>query len=428
MPSPSRLYPWIFILAGASVLLAADDQRLALLTQAEAAFDRVQLAPEPQLHDTAACVLSQAALLPVTAPDDVAVIHFRKGYCTLSGAAITRNAAEFNDAAAQFEQAIAAWPLHPVAKNRPSEPLPTVLRILTSVSRLHAGADDPATERATNDIREAVANPVCSTTLLPAAYCHAYVRTGKQWLGWLALRRGDLRAAAADFADSPGSGWPEWVAARQLFEAGNYREAAVRYRLAFDLLHVDTLRLLPDRLGPPADRASELAEWGGAQVAAGDAAAAISTLDAAVKADPSNAHAIYLRAAAKESAGQKEAALADYNLASRTAFANAKDLASGEAHLYRGIILYRRKDYPHAENEFASALNFTITPAMRADAEAWRHLSAVASGACEASRQYLERSMASVSPFFPKQEARGVMASCTAAVSAAGQAAGAADK
>jgi hypothetical protein len=137
-----------------------------------------------------------------------------------------------------------------------------------------------------------------------------------------------------------------------------------------------------------------------------------------VKADPSNARAIYLRGRARELAGQADAALADYNLASRTAFANATDLASGEAHLYRGILLLRRKDPARAEDEFSSALNFAIPAKMRADAEAWRHMAAVKSGSCTASRGLLEESLARVSPYFPKSEARAALAACSAATSA----------
>ena len=156
-----------------------------------------------------------------------------------------------------------------------------------------------------------------------------------------------------------------------------------------------------------------LTDLGGAQILTGAPKVAIATLDRALEASPKG-RAYFLRARAKELAGQSEAALADYNLASRAAFAEAQGLASGEAHLYRGILLYRRKDYVRAEEEFSSALNFDISPALRPDASAWRHLSAVASGSCGASREYLERSFASVSPYFPKAEAKAVAAACHA--------------
>ena len=107
-----------------------------------------------------------------------------------------------------------------------------------------------------------------------------------------------------------------------------------------------------------------------------------------------------------------EAALADYSLASRTALADAQDLSSGEAHLYRGVLLYRRKDYSHAEDEFSSALNFDISTTLRPDAEAWRHMAAVAAGSCGSSRAALEESLTQVTPYFPKDEARALAAAC----------------
>jgi hypothetical protein len=105
-------------------------------------------------------------------------------------------------------------------------------------------------------------------------------------------------------------------------------------------------------------------------------------------------------------------ALADYNLASRTAFAAARDLASGEAHLYRGIVLYRRQDFAGAEEEFSSALNFEMTGALRPDARAWRHLAAMAAGSCGLARQSLNLALAAVSPFFPQAEARALASAC----------------
>ena len=143
-------------------------------------------------------------------------------------------------------------------------------------------------------------------------------------------------------------------------------------------------------LGPRPQYAVALTDWGGAHLLAGDLAGAIVTLDASLQAESANAHALFLRARAKELSGKKDAALADYNLASRTAFAAAQDLASGEAHLYRGIVLFRRKDFARAEEEFASALNFEMTDSLLPDARAWRHLSAVAGGSCGPARQSLE--------------------------------------
>ncbi len=208
--------------------------------------------------------------------------------------------------------------------------------------------------------------------------------------------------------------------ARRSFDAGSYADAASGYARAIEIwksiwVQPSILRAL----GPHPNVPVALADLGGAQLLAGDPAAAIRTLDISIKADPSDAADERCscrrgRRRARELSGQNDAALADYNLASRTAFAAAQDLASGEAHLYRGILFYRRKDFAHAEDEFSSALNFEVTPSLRQDATAWRHLSAVAGGSCVSAREFLDGSLARVSPFFPKQEARSLAAACGA--------------
>jgi tetratricopeptide (TPR) repeat protein len=400
-------------------LSAADDARLALALKAQSEFDRVTLAATPDLRETLACVQTQASLLPLTSPEELPLIHYHKGFCTLAGATVTHNANEFTEAAVEFDKAIEAWPARARLgdKKKAPETVPSALYVLSSLARLNAGLDDPSLDRAQTQIASFVENPVCSSNIMPKAFCGDVLQTGRQWLGWMVLRHDFLEDAARYFAGSSGTGWPEWVAGRKAFLARRYPEAASQYRQAIDLQKMEATSMT-GRLAPRPDLPAELTGLGGAQLLAGNNAAAIATLDEAVKADPSSARALYLRARAKESAGQMDASMADYSLASRTAFANAKDLASGEAHLYRGIMLYRRKDYGHAEDEFASALNFEIPNGLRDDATAWRHLAAVAGGSCDASRQRLERSLSTVSPYFPKDEARTLMAACPASASA----------
>ena len=241
---------------------------------------------------------------------------------------------------------------------------------------------------------------------------------GRQWLGWIALHAGNLDLASKEFPGLDDSGWPAWVAGRKAFASGNYADAVVQYSQAIrvwtSIWQAPGPRFLK-ALGPRPDMAPALTERGGAELLSGATKSAITTLDEVTKADPSDARALFLRGRARELGGEQDLALSDYNLASRTAFANAKDLASGEAHLYRGIVLYRRKDYRRAEDEFSSALNFDSQTAIRSDAVAWRHLAAVAGGSCATAGQYLEQSLAAVSPYFPKEEARSRVASCSAA-------------
>jgi tetratricopeptide (TPR) repeat protein len=399
-------------------LFAADEQQLALELRAQTDFDRAAMAAIPQLPDTSRCTQSQAALLSVARPGELALIHYRKGFCTLAGATVTDNAAEFRDAAGEFDKAVESWSDRALGgpKNSPPEPLSSGLRVLAAVARLKAGADPATAERERKEIAAAVQAPACASNIMSASYCQGLLQTGRDWLGWMAFQRDDLFEAAHDFAAAPKVPWAQWTAGRQAFVDRRYKDAAADDRRAVDIwvgAQRSQSNSIRERLDPPPPEIPQaLTELGGAQLLSGDLPAATASLDAALKADPSLARAAYLRARADELAGNPAQAMAEYNLASRTAFANAKDLASGEAHLYRGILMYRRQDYTHAENEFASALNFDISASLRPDAVAWRHMSAVAGGSCSVSRQYLEESLAQVSPYFPKDEARKVAASC----------------
>lgn len=408
---------WVLTLLGASALFAGDDQQLALALKAQTDFDRVELAAVPQLKDTSACVLSQAALLPLTASPELPLIHYRKGYCTVTGAALTRNAALFAEAAAEFEKGIETWPTRPTpgAKSKPVEPVSSGLYILAALSRLQASPDEAATERAKQTIVNALNVRTCSSTVMSPSFCGALLNLGKEWIGWMALQHGEIDEAAVQLAGANESGWSQWAMGKRAFRNKVYGEAVSQFRQAIAIWEParrnDPANLI-SRLRPVPELSKAYADLGGAELLAGDRQAAIATLNRAVKEDPSDARALYLRARAKELSGQMEGALADYNLASRNAFAAAKELASGEAHLYRGILLYRRKDFPRAEDEFGSALNFEIGAGLKADAVAWRHLAAVASGSCDTSRQFLERALETVTPYFPKDEARTVLTSC----------------
>ena len=403
----------ILTLLAASLVAGADDQQAALEQKAKSTFDRVVLSAQPQLGETIECIEAQAALLPVASRDDTPVIYYRKGYCALIAAAFAQNAAGFQDAAAAFDQARTAWPgrLKPV-KGQASDPGPSVLMVLSAVARLESAGPEDGGVR--DDLAVGVARNTCSPELMTPAACQAVFRTGREWLGWMALQHGDVKEAERDLAELPDSFWTHWVRGKQAFVEGRYREAVSAYGFALELWR--GIRDRPGdwmaRLGPQPRMGTALTDLGGAELLAGDSAGAIATLDAALGADPRNARACYLRARAKEQAGQAEAASADYNLAVRTALAGAEDLVSGEAHLYRGILMYRRKDFSRAEDEFSSALNADIVADMRADAVAWRHMAAVAGGACRASRRLLEESLAAVSPYFPKTDAQALMASC----------------
>src|SRR5690242_9153871 len=99
----------LLLFALVSALMAANQPTPAMLA-AQAEFERIESTPAPDLRQTAACIQTQAALLPVALPADLPLIHYRKGYCTLAGAVLTQNPTDFTAAAAEFDLAISTAP------------------------------------------------------------------------------------------------------------------------------------------------------------------------------------------------------------------------------------------------------------------------------------------------------------------------------
>ncbi|MEO8373086.1 MAG: hypothetical protein ABI806_28125 [Candidatus Solibacter sp.] len=402
----------------ASLLMAVDERQLALMLKAQSDFDRVEMAVRPRIPETDACVQSQAAALSVSAPTERALLLYRKGFCTLAGAAATRQGSQFLDAAAEFDKAIAAWPerIRKPSKDAVPEPVSSALRVYAAIGRLQGSTGSEATAAASREISTALNPAVCNSNLMPAATCTQVLAAGSEWLGWIALRDGRVDEAARLLAPVPDSSWRKWAEGRREFEAARYPAASTQYVAAIEQWkrtwngEGPTFR---QALGPRPALPIALADYGAARMLAGDLEGAIVTLNASLQADPKNAHALFLRARAKELSGKQEEALADYNLASRNAFAEARDLASGEAHLYRGVVLMRRREFARAEEEFASALTFEMTGSLRPDAQAWRHFAAVLQGGCGPARDSLTQALATVSPFFPRDEARAAAAACS---------------
>jgi tetratricopeptide (TPR) repeat protein len=406
-------------LLATSTLLASDHQSLVLALKAQTDFERVASALRPRIPDAEVCVQSQVAALAVSPPEEQSLLYYRNGYCAFAGAEVTGNAREFAAAVESFDKAIAAWPERnrKSAKHAPPEPVLGALRVFAAIARLHGAGEAGVAADARREIAAALDSPSCTSNLMPAAFCAEVLAGGARWLGWMALRDNELDVAARRFSQAPGSGWSEWVQGRREYDNARFGAAAAQYAKAIDewkRIWQGEGPTLPQALGPRPQYASSLADWGGARLLAGDLPGAILTLDASIQADSASPFALFLRARAKELAGQQDAALADYNLASRTAFAAAVDLASGEAHLYHGIVLYRRQDFARAEEEFTSALNFEMTGALRPDASAWRHLSVVAGGSCGTARESLSLALVGVSPFFPRDEARARASACGA--------------
>jgi len=306
------MYRWILGLAAcASALTAGDDPRLDLAFKAQVQFDHVELAVTPDLRDTLACVQTQAGLLPVATADELPAVHYHKGFCTLAGATITHRANEFADAAGEFEKTIETWPGRPRHdKNKSPEPLSPAVNVLASLARLNAGWDESTLYREQSQLTTYTQNAACATGMVTPGFCQDVLQAGRVWLGWMALRHDLLNEAAPYFAGSSRTGWPEWVRGRQAFAARQYSEAARLYQQSIEMQKREPASML-GRLGPRADLPAELADLGGALLLAGNRTAAIAALDEAVKDEPSNAHALYLRARTKELSHQMDAALTD---------------------------------------------------------------------------------------------------------------------
>ena len=405
----------ILTLLTATVLCAADEERLALVLRAQTDFERVVLSPAASLHDTNVCVQTQASVIPIATPEEAPVFQFRKGYCALAASLVTKEPNGYLQAAWAFDQAIAAWPARNLffAKKRPPEPLPSILPVLASVARLKAGKGD------VKQIADAVNARVCNDALIATNACDGILQAGREWLGWDALQRADFDSAAREFP-ATAAAWKSWVDGKRAFRDRRYPDAVTAYRRSVEAWETRSKNSMPmrERLGPPVDLSVAYTELGGAQLLAAKPADALVSLNQAVRYDSTNARALFLRARAQDAAGRTDAAIADYGLAARSALAKTNEGASAEAHVYRGIAFYRRKDFARAEDEFTNALNFEIDPAVRADAVAWRRLAAVASGSCEAGRKYLEEALPAASPFFPREEARATIASCGTASTA----------
>jgi tetratricopeptide (TPR) repeat protein len=411
----------LFLFSGC-VLFAADRSQTELDLRAQADFERVMWSIPPQIPDADRCIQSQVAAMSVSGPASLSSLYFREGYCRLADATVTGRPVDFQDAAAALKKSMDWWPeaVGRLPKNYSLPAVPSGLRVLAAIAKLQTQLDSATVDQAKLEISAGIENVACISAIMPANLCHAILAVGREWLGWTALQRDDFFGASREFSDRPDRGWSIWTAGLIASGKGNELEARARFRQALDAwkrAQTEQVSIVA-RLAPKPEMPRLLLRLGSTEILTGDAAAAVATLDRAVKADPNLVRAIYLRARAEELSGKNEQALADYSLASRTAFANAQDLASGEAHLYRGIQFYRRKDYSHAEDEFSSALNFAIPPDLLHDAEAWRHMAALAGGAC-GSRALLEDLLAQCSPYFPKPEARALAAACPLSVAEA---------
>jgi tetratricopeptide (TPR) repeat protein len=287
------------------------------------------------------------------------------------------------------------------------------LRVLSDTAHLLAdGNSDP---RVSQDLEDAVNQPACAALDMPVTRCEALINVGRLWLGWIAMREARLADAGQWFSTFPNSGWPALIEGRRAMEVRQYAQAVGAFRRALENFGHAPNGGWAAAISPHPDEADTWFRLGSAEFEAKDYTSAVTSLERAVKLRPENARAIFERARAREMLGQS--GLADYELASRTAFANVNAPgAGGQAHMFHGVALYRRRDFERAEQEFSSSLNFDAGWA-KDDAVAWRHMAAVAGGACGQSAAQLRQSLEHVSDYFPRDEASGLIRTCPTAIS-----------
>ena len=399
---------------------AADDRSLALMAGAQANFKLILADPSPSMSRASQCAQSQAMAASVAPPEQMGQLLFQKAYCEMAGASASANRAAFDEAAETFDTAIADAQAASAKQKIPTPVSPT-WSILAAVSRIEAAsmegnkADNHAVAESQQQAltlgvdADTGRDSFCQSDAAMMDLCRGIRQLGSEWLGWIALGHDDLVVAQRRFANGGVPQWNNWIMGLQSFRRGDYAGAASREGSAIAQWRSGKESPLWERLAPRPEWSTALAEWGGSQFAAGNPGGAMAALDEALKADPTDARAHYIRALVEEAKGRGDAALEDFDAASRASLARGN---SGEAHFYRGIVLFRRKEFVRAENEFADALSGGADTSWTVDARAWRHLAAVARGACGASREYLDKALPQATPFFPKEEARKMAAAC----------------
>jgi len=63
----------------------------ALASKAQVDFEKVDAAPRPIVADTMSCMQSNAAALAAARVEERYILYYRKGYCELFGALVTKD-------------------------------------------------------------------------------------------------------------------------------------------------------------------------------------------------------------------------------------------------------------------------------------------------------------------------------------------------
>ena len=388
--------------------LPAQTQSPAL--RAKAAFEKVDTSPIPSLADAKACAEAHAALLPQVRQDQKYLVHYRKGYCEIFAAVASKQVPDYEAASQDLTQAVLAWPAQGAGAKSSG------LRALLAIANLQGGIKTNPQADVVQELTSLNAPLECSSTaVMQTSFCQALAATAQIWLGWLAFQQGRPEDAAKVLEAQPDSPWSLWISGRQMQRARRFPEAISAMEKALTAWEQSDRSQSPavqHLLGPKPDYARCFYELGDAQYRAEKYEAAVKSLDEAFRRGSPGAFAYFLRGRSKDLLADAAGAMADYEAATRIAKQNSDtSWAVGQAYYYRGLRLYRDKQYSQAEVEFGNALGSALGEVPKAEAAAWRELSKAASGGCQA-LDALEASVRSTSDPFLSLEAKTLIFRC----------------
>ena len=124
-----------------------------LASKAQLDFEKVDAAPRPIVADTMSCMQSNAAALAAARVEERYILYYRKGYCELFGALVTKDSETFQAAAKDFTEAIVNWP-----KKLVTAP-PAGLRALATISRMEQGRGADAYQETLRDLESVTKDP-----------------------------------------------------------------------------------------------------------------------------------------------------------------------------------------------------------------------------------------------------------------------------
>lgn len=376
--------------------------------QARAAFDKVDSSAVPALQDTMLCMQAHAALLPAVSPDQQYLVHYRRGYCALLGAVVSKDAAEFREASREFSLAI---------EKRAANAAPAHSGLLAGLGIAQArGSPGSIPPEALRNLEAAAQRSNCSdSALMQPEFCRDLIDVARLWLGWAALEAGRLSDAARWFSPVRAPAWNFWMAGRQAWAERRWRDSVAlleRAAQAWKSVEKSAAPSTLELLGPSLEPGRADFEIGVSYYRLEDYRRAAAALDASLAVAPKNAYALFLRARSKDALGDSEA-IADYQTAADLARTSGdKSWAAGQAYYYRGLLLYRARRFRDAEAAFTEAAVAELGEISRQDASGWRYLAGVAAGDCTRVPELLEAAARLTPPQFPAGEAESLAFDC----------------